>query len=387
MMTQQNAEINPNAIAQVKVLALLGAVLLVGANSFVLSPILSEVAFSLATETYHVAWAISAFGAATAVSALTLAGMIDRMSVGRVLGSAALLLAVAQVSSGLSEHWIWLCLSQALAGVAVGILLPGSYATATATAPKGREAARLGVVLTGWALSLVVAVPAAAFITEHVGWRMVYFLMAGLSVLVAGILVVLLSDIRGGVSTRTSPLRALRLPGVWPLLAVMLVYMTAFYGSFAFFGVGIRHAFDLTAQGSGVFVLAYGVGFGVMGFVLGMVSPKITRGYLCLVLLAIATSYGTWGLTLQSQISAVAGTAIWGMLNQLGLNALVVSLNRQASDARGAVMGLNSAVTYSAVFAGPMVMGPIYAASGFTLVTGVGAVLVLGGVIVSWKTV
>lgn len=384
-MTDQSCDDNPNAIAQVKVLALLGAVLLVGANSFVLSPILSEVAFGLSTQTYHVAWAISAFGAATAVSALTLAGMIDRMSVGRVLGGAALLLAVAQVSSGLSEHWIWLCLSQALAGVAVGVLLPGSYATATATAPKGREAARLGVVLTGWALSLVVAVPAAAFITEHFGWRMVYFLMAGLSVLVAGVLVVLLSDLRGGMSKRTSPLRAFLLPGVWQLLAVMLFYMTAFYGSFAFFGVGVRHAFDLTAQGSGVFVLAYGAGFGVMGFVLGMISPKITRGYLCVVMLAIAASYGTWGLTLQSQISALAGTAIWGMLNQLGLNALVVSLNRQASDARGAVMGLNSAVTYSAVFAGPMIMGPIYAASGYAMVTGVGAVFVATAAIVIWK--
>ena len=110
-MTHENAEANPNAIAQVKVLALLGAVLLVGSNSFVLSPILSEVASGLSTQTYHVAWAISAFGAATALSALTLAGMIDRMSVGRVLGGAALLLAVAQVSSALSQHWIWLCLS------------------------------------------------------------------------------------------------------------------------------------------------------------------------------------------------------------------------------------------------------------------------------------
>jgi len=384
-MSHHPSDENPNAIAQVKVLSLLGAVLLVGANSFVLSPILSEVAFSLATETYHVAWAISAFGAATAVSALTLAGMIDRMPVGRVLGGAAILLAVAQVSSGLSEHWIWLCLSQAMAGVAVGILLPGSYATATATAPKGREAARLGVVLTGWALSLVVAVPAAAFITEHFGWRMVYFLMAGLSVIVAGVLMAFLADLRGGKSTRTSPIRAIMLPGVRQLLAVMLAFMSAFYGSFAFFGVGVRAAFDLTAQGSGIFVLAYGVGFGVMGFVLGMISPKITRGYLCVVLLAIAASYGTWGLTLQSQITALAGTAIWGMLNQLGLNALVVSLNRQASEARGAVMGLNSAATYSAVFAGPMIMGPIYDMAGYAMVTGVGAVFVAMAAIVMWK--
>lgn len=373
-MTSQNVKENPNVIGQIKVIALLAAVLLVGANSFVLSPILSEVAESLSTEPYHIAWAISAFGAATAVSALTLASMIDRLPAGRVLGLAAVLLAIAQVSSGFSQHWLWLCLSQALGGVGVGVLLPGAYATTTATAPTGRESARLGIVLTGWALSLVVAVPAAAFVTEHFGWRTVYFLMG------------FLADVRVGGSQRTSPLRALQIPGVIRRLVLMLLYMTAFYGSYAYFGDGIRQEFGLSAQGSGLFVLAYGVGFGVAGLVLGMVAPKVTRVYLSLVLLAIATSYATWGLTLQNQFVAFAGTAVWGMLNQLGLNGLVVSLNQQASDARGAVMGLNSAATYSAVFIGPVIMGPLYAASGLALVTGIGAVLVIIGGIVNWRS-
>jgi predicted MFS family arabinose efflux permease len=71
----------------------------------------------------------------------------------------------------------------------------------------------------------------------------------------------------------------------------------------------------------------------------------------------------------------------------MGLNALVVSLNRHAAEARGAVMGLNSAVTYSAVFAGPLVMGPVYAGSGFTSVSALAAVFVAIGALVSWKMV
>lgn len=370
-----------------QVVALLAAVLLVGSNAFVLSPILSEVAEGLATEPFRIAWAISTFGAATAVSALTLAGLIDRMPAGRVLGGAALLLALAQAASGMSQSWLWLCLSQAAAGGAVGILLPGTYATAATTAPTGQEATRLGLVLTGWALSLVLAVPLAAFVADQFGWRMVYALLAGLSVAVGIGLMLSLRNVRGGAVTRISPWRALRLPGIGLLLVVMFAYMTAFYGSFAFFGEGVRNAFGLSAQGTGVFVLAYGLGFGLAGLGLGMVSPEITRGYILLVLLGIAASYACWRFALATPPRAFAAAMIWGILNQLGLNALVVSLTRRAAEARGAVMGLNSAVTYSAVFAGPVIMGPIYAGSGFSAVSAFAAVLVFVGAVVSRKAI
>jgi len=377
----------PNKIQHLQVTALLAAVLLVGSNAFVLSPILSEVAQGLASEPFRIAWAISAFGAATAVSALTLAGLIDRIPAARVLGGAALLLALAQASSGLSQGWLWLCLSQAGAGVAVGILLPGTYATAVATAPAGRESARLGVVLTGWALSLVFAVPLAALVTEQFGWRMVYALLSGLSALVGLCLMLALRGTKAAAPSRTPPWRAARLPGVPMLLVVMFTYMTAFYGSFAFFGEGVRNAFGLSASGTGLFVLAYGLGFGLAGLGLGMIAPRITRTYVLLVLSGIAASYAGWHVALATPVLAFAAAVIWGILNQLGLNALMIVLNRHATQARGAVMGLNSAVTYSAVFAGPLVMGPIYAGFGFSAVSVFAAALIVAGAVASRKAI
>ncbi|MCC5991942.1 MAG: MFS transporter [Rhodobacteraceae bacterium] len=384
-MTYRDETILSNAVRRLQIAALLAAVLLVGSNAFVLSPILSEVANGLASEPFQIAWAISAFGAATALSALMLAGLIDRMPAGRVLGGAALLLALAQGASAISESWFQLCLSQAVAGVAVGILLPGTYATAATTAPAGQEAARLGLVLTGWALSLVLAVPLAAFVAGQFGWRTVYLLLAGLSAVVGVGLILSLRGVRGDAVTRLPPWRALRVAGVGPLLVAMFAYMTAFYGSFAFFGEGIREAFGLSAQGAGVFVLAYGLGFGLGGLGLGMMAPLITRGYILLVLLGIAASYAGWGFALTTPLMAFIAAMIWGILNQLGLNALVVSQARRATGARGAVMGLNSAVTYSAVFAGPVIMGPIHAGAGFAAVSGFAAILVLAGAVVSRK--
>lgn len=357
--------------------ALLAAVLLVGANAFVLSPILTEVAAGLSTDPYRVAWAISTFGAATAVSSLGLAGFIDRLPAAHVLGAAALLMAIAQGLSALSQNWLWLCLAQALAGLATGVLLPGTYATAAATAPKGREAARLGFVLTGWALSLVFAVPLAALIAERFGWRMVYALLGLVSAGTALALALALAGVRAGSGAPSRPWRAARLDGVAPLLGVMFLFMTAFYGSFAFYGAGIRQAFDLSAEGAGIFMLGYGLGFGAAGIALGLVAPRITRAYLATVLVAIAATYLGWRLALTRPVAAFFLAAAWGLMNQLCLNGVVVTLTRRAPEARGAVMGLNSAVTYSAVFAGPMLMGTVFAASGFAGVGTLAAGLIL----------
>lgn len=111
---------------------------------------------------------------AAAISALGFASVIDRWPAGHVLSGGAFLVALAQSLCGMSSGWPWLCASRAVAGLAPGVLLPGAYATTAATAPTGRTPAWLGVVLTGWAISLVLAVPMAAFIAEHSGWRMVY---------------------------------------------------------------------------------------------------------------------------------------------------------------------------------------------------------------------
>lgn len=384
-MKNPTAPITSGGAAHLQVPALLAAVLLVGANAFVLSPLLSEVATGLNTQPYRIAWSISVFGAATAISSLTLAGLIDRMPAGRILGGAAILLALAEMASAASQSWLWLALAQAVAGIATGILLPGTYATAAATAPKGREAGRMGMVLTGWAMALVMAVPLAAVVADRFGWRLVYILLAALSAIVAILLTVALRKVQSNAMGRTQPWNALRLPGVAPLLIVMFTYMTAFYGSFAFFGEGVREAFELSTGYTGTYILAYGLGFGLAGIVISIATPQISRGYIMTILVAITASYACWRFALATKELAFVAAVIWGALNQLGLNALVVSLNRCAADTRGAVMGLNSAVTYSAVFAGPLIMGPLYHSAGFPAVSSLAAVLVAIGALVSWR--
>ncbi|MFT9387860.1 MFS transporter [Acetobacter sp.] len=361
-----------------QVAALFAAVVAVGSNAFVLTPILREVSASLGTVPQHVAWAISAFGAATAVSSLVLSAQLDRWGPAKVLSLSAVLLGVAELSSSLSAHWLHLCLAQAMAGVAVGVLLPGTYATAAAVSPRGKEAKVIGLVLTGWALSLVFGVPFAAYVTEHVGWRSVYVITGTLSLAVACALWLSLRGISLSRPVERVALQgALRIPGVAFMLLLVFGYMTAFYGTFAYFGEGLRVALHLSAQGAGSFVFAYGLGFGIAGLMLSHFAPRATKSYMVTALVLISLCYVAWLPASTVRSWAFINSAVWGFLNQLALNALIVTLNRYAAEARGVVMGIYSAVTYVAVFAGPLCMGPLYAAYGLFGVTAMAGAIVL----------
>ena len=63
----------PNPLTfRLRLAALVIGVFLIGANSFILSPILSDVAASLNTTAVPITWSISAFGGATGLSAFFL---------------------------------------------------------------------------------------------------------------------------------------------------------------------------------------------------------------------------------------------------------------------------------------------------------------------------
>lgn len=360
---------------------LVTGIVVIGSNAFVLSPILTDVAQSLGTTPVVVARVISAYGGATALSAFFLAGSIDRLGAKRILLVAAATMAMALLASAASANWRVLALAQAVAGLAAGLMLPAIYATATASAPSGQGARTLGQVLNGWAISLVLGVPASAFVTQYFGWRLAYLLLAALAAVALFGFLRLRLPAPATNTPSISPLKAATLPGVPTLLVICLAYMSAFYGTYAFLGDHLRTAVGLSTGQAGLVVLAYGAGFGFASFggawldrlgaarVLPFMLVVLSAIYLAM--LPASTAYGT----------SILIAVVWGVANHFGLNMIVLLLSRQHPPARGAILGLHSTMTYTAVFAGPLLLGALYARLGFQAVAAVASVLVLCGAI------
>ncbi len=349
----------------------------VGSNSLVLGPIAPEVARSFGTSVALVMAAASAFGLGTAASALLAARHVDRIGARRMLAGALAGLALAMLASAGAPGVAVLIAAQLLAGLASGIALPAVYSSAAAVAPPGRESRTIGVVLTGWTLSMVAGVSLSALVADWLHWRAVYAAVALLALLAC--IAVRASDYRdtpSGVAAPT-PLAALGIAGVKPLLVACGTFMAAFYGVYGYLGDYLHSGLGEPVSANGIAALVYGFGFGGAALLDGIVDRLGARLVMPLAFLAVALVYLCFALAGPSFTAILVIVFFWGLTNHFGLNVLIMRLSALDPARRGTIMGLNSTVTYLAVFAGTAGFGPLYEKFGFSTIATLALALTL----------
>ena len=344
------------------------AIGVLGANSLVLSPVAVQVAASFAgASAPDVPLAAAAYGAGTALSAFLIAPHADRIGVGRSLLIAMSVLALALAMSAMAPSLPFLALAQALAGLSAGLAIPSIYALATILAPSGAASRVLGLVLTGWTLSLVAGVSISAIIADYLHWRTIFIGLASL----AGIILALLwnwlprDTRRAQQDASTSWLAALRIPQARLLLCLCALYSTAFYGLYAYLGTHIQTVFASSASTAGVATFSYGVGFGLAVLLDGRLGRIGPRGGVVMVFAGLAGVYLSLALSAEHFAALLAACFVWGIINHLGLNLVVGQLAGLSAPHRATLLGLNSTVMYVCVLVGTLSYRPVFDQGGF----------------------
>ncbi len=365
------------------VILLTASIAIVGSNSLLLSPIAGSVASAFpSTSAADVMVASACYGLSTAISALLLAPVADRIGLSRALAFSMLAITVALVISAASPSLFWLCAGQTLAGVGAGVALPTTYGLTVAVAPKDKESETLGWVLTGWTLSMVVGVSMSAVIADYIGWRFVFTLLAGMSLcLLVALHYFSALPNEKNLTTRNSALDALKVPGIWAALMVCAAYMIAFYGLYAYIGAHFKSALNTSTSFAGLTTLAYGIGFGVATLFDKFIDKYGTQRASLWVFLLLCLVYCCVGLSSSFAWAVVALCAIWGLANHLGLNLIVLRLTRLDTNKRGAIMGLYTAVTYLCVFAGTSSFKPLFEGFGFSACAFVAALCITPAIV------
>jgi predicted MFS family arabinose efflux permease len=360
---------------------LTGCVAVIGSNSLGLGPIAPEVARSLGSTVPTVMMAAAAFGLGTAASALFLARHIDRIGARRMLQLALTLLAAALACSALSPIVAVLIGCQLVAGIASGIALPAIYSSAAAVAPPGRESRTIGVVLTGWTLSMVVGVALSAVLADLVHWRAVFAAVAVLAL--AAVAMLSLSNYREVLATESAPLplEALQIKGIKPLLIACGAFMAAFYGIYGYLGDYLHHGLGQPVSANGFAALVYGMGFGAATLLDNVVDRLRAQRVMPAAFLATGCVYVSMALLGGSFTAVLIAVFLWGLANHFGLNVLIMRLSAIDPARRGTIMGLNSAVTYLAGFVGTAAFAPLHTEFGFAFSTFVAAGLMLVAVL------
>ena len=356
---------------------LMFAIGIIGSNSLVLSPIATDVAASFPSRSApDVMLASAIYGAGTALSALVLAPRADQIGLSRALLWALIGLAVALgLSAGATNLWV-LVTAQAAAGLAAGLALPAIYGLAAEIAPDGRASETLGKVLTGWTLSLVAGVSLSAILADILHWRAVFGVMCVASALI--LVALRYSAMPGNVAAgvRTSPIRALGIPGLPPILGAVACYMVAFYGLYAFLGTHLTTQLGFSTALAGVATLSYGVGFGVVAPLDRLIDRYGATQSAPFVFAALLCIYLGLCVTAPSGVFVLCMCFLWGAANHLGLNILVGQLTALSPAQRATILGLYSAVTYIAMFIGTSAFKPVFEGYGFAATALVSAICI-----------
>ena len=345
------------------ILILLCAIGVIGVNSLLLSLLVTAVGNDLGVSAAQVMQAASAYGLGVAAAALVLAPQGDRIGAGRVLRASLIILALGLAASAAAPSVLGLIAAQALCGLAAGAALPSIYTLAVTIALPGRESQTLGAVLTGWTVSLVLGVSIGAWITDLLGWRAVYW---GLSVSAALLWLTSakLRDLGSTAARATSPLTALKVPGITRGLLATALLMLGFYITYFFIGAHVTIDLGLSTTQAGLVPLFYGIGFGLAVFA----DPLLDRIGLARVtapaFVAITLVYGSMIALSDTFYGLLAVAVAWGITQHFGLNLVVARLTALDPSQRGAIMGLFSTVTYLCIFAVPTLGGIVYAAWG-----------------------
>ena len=242
------------------------------------------------------------------------------------------------------------------------------------------------MILTGWSISLVAGIPLAAFVSDIYGWRAVFILLAAIAAITAIGFLQLPKPPRletsNGLASLLGPLWINTVPR---LLTICLCYMVAFYGVYAFLGDHIRTLHDISAGQTSAIVLAYGIGFGLASFGDGIIDRMGPRRVLPWSLLAIAMAYAIMAPAATYFPAIVALGIYWGFANHFALNIIVLLLSEAEPKMRGAILGINSAVTYFGALIGATLFGEIYARFGFWVLPALGALMVAAAALLAGK--
>ncbi|MEO0681053.1 MAG: MFS transporter [Pseudomonadota bacterium] len=327
------APTSPKAAPRAALIALLLGPLAFSTGAFVFGGLLSPMARDLAVSVNAVAQLQTAFAVACALGgpALALASRaLDRKA---LLIAVLLVLAAVHAGSALAPSYEVLLALRLLGGFVGALTVPLASTLAVALVPPELRGRALAVVAAGTALGLLIGIPVGSLVGAAFGWSAALWYTAGLSLLVAGSVAIL-------VPPRAAPAAAAGGGGAAaalsrPLASLYLATLLAFAATFASIGlIGpiVTRLTGLTGGAVGLMQILIGIG-SLLGLVLGArLADGVGRRALAPLFCAIAATQVLFAAGLSWAPPGLAGGLVFALAALPGAAALFASLPVVAAD-------------------------------------------------------
>jgi DHA1 family inner membrane transport protein len=331
----------------------------IGVEAFVVPSLLPSITADTGVSLIQGGYLVLAFALAYAFGSPVLAALTGTADRRNVLTVSALVFTTGAIIAGFAMSYGMLMGARIFMAFAAGLYAATAQATAVAISEPHHRARAISVIVGGTTMAVAFGAPLGALLASLVGWRGTYFAIAGLGVVAAGALWVMLPKGLTGVKLSLSErVAVVKVPGVLPALAVMMLYMTGGFTVFIYIAPLAINAIGLDKTMLPLILLSFGIGAAI-GNILGGQSADRWGARQTVVAATIANGLALLVATLVPHWPhEIAGPAlvvlmfVWGVVAWAMPPAQASRLLAMAPNSAPLVLSLNASALYLGIALG-----------------------------------
>jgi predicted MFS family arabinose efflux permease len=214
--------------------------------------------------------------------------LADSFSRSRLIVASLVAWSMVTIATGCVSSTAQLLLTRVLLGVAECMYLPAAVALIADHHSAQTRASAMGIHLAGLNFGLVGGGALAGYMGEHYGWRVGFFVLGGVGLLLAALASLILTDNRSDSSSQDSvqrpgtisTLRALfAVPSYWIVVGQAMVIAVGIWMFINWLPLYFRETFGMSLSGAGFFGTFMLQGASTLGILAGgYLSDKVSTG-------------------------------------------------------------------------------------------------------------
>jgi len=240
----------------------------IGSTEFLAVGIVPEIARDLGVSTSAAGLTVSLYAVSVALTTIPMVVAFGHRRPRGLIAAMVALFAAAHVVMALAPSLEILLTGRILAAATHGLALGIAMTAASALVAASDRGAAVAAVFGGLLIAMFLGAPLGTWLSDVVGWRLVFALLGAVSVVLAVLLLRRLPELDGTEASGWSSLAPLRRPAVLVPLATAAGILAGSSVLFAYLGAYLDDVTGLSGSGVALGLAAFG-GAGVAGNVLG----------------------------------------------------------------------------------------------------------------------
>ncbi len=362
----------------------------IGTTEFVIVGLIPTIAASLGVSVPSAGLLVSLYALGVAIGAPVLTALTGKVPRKHLLLGLMVLFTLGNLVAWMAPNYEALMAARVLTGLAHGVFFSIGSTIATSLVPKEKAASAIALMFTGLTVALVTGVPLGTFIGQHFGWQATFLAVSLLGVIaVIGSAILVPSTIAGSQpSSLLTQLAVLKKPRLLLVYAMTTLGYGGSFIAFTYLAPVLQEVSGFAASTVSLVMLVYGVSVAAGNIWGGKLADRhgpvpalqIVFALLAVVLLALT-------FTAPSKPLVLITVLAWGAVafgNVPGLQVYVVQrAERDAPQAVDVASGLNIAAFNVGIALGAWGGGLIVAHLGLMATPWIGALVVVGALLLT----